>query len=63
MKNENEYKGIWWLPENLDDKIYGTLKFSNDDGIILDLFGSFRTDKEEYEIILGFTSNGKWITL
>ena len=68
MKNENEYKGIWWLPEKPEEKIPGTLKFNNDDGVTLDLFGSFktnksRTNKREYEIILESTSNGKWITL
>lgn len=63
MKNEKEFKGIWWLPENPNDEIYGTVKFSNEDGTTLDLFGSFKSNKREYEIILGFTSNGKWITL
>ena len=63
MEKENEFKGIWWLPENPEDQIYGTVKSSNEDGTILDLFDSFKSNKGEYEIILGFTSNGKCITL
>lgn len=36
--DEFEYAGHWWLPENPDNKVSGTLIFSKD-GIKLELIG------------------------
>jgi len=63
-----EYKGIWWLPDKPEKQISGTLRFTPNEGAILDLIGSFKDIKEinkmlEPEIILGISSNGKNITL
>lgn len=63
-----EYKGLWWLPENQENKISGTLKFNPEEGPILELIGSFNELPElsaqpPPEIVLGITSNGKKITL
>jgi len=41
MIEQFEYKGIWWLPDGDEGKIAGTLSFSPDKGIVLDLIGSF----------------------
>ena len=63
-----EYAGFWWLPDNPKKQISGTLKFNFREGITLDLVGSFKEMQDlgkslEPKIILGFTSNGKKITL
>jgi len=68
MMEEFEYKGIWWLPDNPEKQISGTLTFTPSEGAVLDLIGSFEDIKDmnkmlEPEIILGTTSNGKNITL
>lgn len=48
MKNFEE-KGHWWLPEYPEDKVIGTLKFSPETGIELDLMGDFE-DRTPWEI-------------
>jgi hypothetical protein len=70
-----EYQGYWWLPDEPEEKVSGTLKFTPDDGAILDLVGSFGGIKgsvgtmadlfpsPESGLILGFSVNGKAITL
>jgi hypothetical protein len=65
---EFEYNGIWWLPENPENKISGILKFHPVEGANLELIGSFKSPKDlnkflQPNIILGITSNGKIITL
>ena len=35
-----EYAGWWWIPENPDDSVPGTLKFSQEEGLRLSLQGS-----------------------
>ncbi len=66
---ELEYNGVWWLPDEPEKRFYGILKFTPSEGAILDLMGSFRDIKDdilkhkEYEIILGISSDGKYITL
>ena len=68
MIKEFEYKGIWWLPDNPEKRISGTLRFTPNEGAILDLIGSIEDIKNmnktlEPEIVLGISSNGKNITL
>lgn len=66
MTEKLEYKGLWFLPDNPEDKIEGTLIFDPDDSISLNLIGTFKefTDKlDEIDIILGFTTEGKNISL
>lgn len=63
-----EYSGLWWLPSSQEDMIAGTLTFSNQDGIHLNLIGSFKemtklSSLETYPLILGVTSGGKLLTL
>ena len=62
MIEEFEYKGEWWLPDNPDRRISGTLKFTPNGGAVLDLIGSFKdfgdiTKTEEPDIILGISAN------
>lgn len=66
--DQYEYAGFWWIPENPDEKISGTIKFNSRDGAELKLIGALRkikssNDPYEEEIILGILTNGKKITL
>ncbi len=65
MKKET-FKGRWFRPENQEEEISGTL-FTTDEGEFhLDLVGNFsgRYDlNKKLEIILGYTSDGKELTL
>jgi hypothetical protein len=68
MIEKFEYKGIWWIPNKSNEQISGTLRFTPDEGAILDLIGSFKDIKDmnrmlNPNIILGISSNGKNITL
>ena len=68
MIEEFEYDGIWWLPENPNNKVSGKLKFHPVKGLKLQLIGSFKRLNNlntflQPPIILGITSNGKIITL
>jgi len=63
-----EYDGEWWLPECPGQKIQGTITFSPEEGAKLHLRG-FEKDFKQFlrifkgKIILGFTTDGKKITL
>ena len=68
MIEKFEYTGIWWLPDNPEKQISGTLRFTIGEGAVLDLIGSFKDNKGlnkmlEPEIILGSSSDGKNVTL
>jgi len=68
MIEEFEYKGIWWLPDRPKEQIAGILRFTPNEGAILDLIGSFKDIKDmskvfEPEFILGISTNGENITL
>lgn len=63
-----EYIGQWWLPNEPENKISGTLKYNHKDGAVLELIGSFENRKDRYEntkplVILGTSSDGKDISL
>lgn len=45
MIEEFEYKGIWWLSDDPEEKIAGTLSFTPGKGAVLDLMGSFENIK------------------
>ena len=70
LLDDFELKGLWWLPEQPDSQISGTISFENEKKISLDLLGSFhevRTfgsgDFFQPDIILGVTDNGQVCTL
>ncbi len=64
-----EYSGLWWLPSNSQNKVAGTLIFSNQDGIELKLIGSLEGFEglndlnQRHSVIWGLTNGGKSITL
>lgn len=68
MIEELEIKGLWSLPEKPDLKLPGTLSFSPYKGFSLEIQGSFKEKSEMNkfltpDIILGFSHQGKNITL
>jgi len=62
-----EYKGTWWIPENAENKLYGSLKFKHNNYILLELNGLFEKKSTfqllEPEIILGTTNDGEKVTI
>lgn len=68
LAGEFRYTGKWWLSSNPAIQIPGTLRFSQDDGAILELDGSFAEGPEingicNPAIVNGISSDGKAITL
>ena len=67
MSNDLSFTGLFWLPNNEDGKIPGTLTFDQAKGTILTLLGGFQEfgNAEHFQpvIINGFTSSGKKLTL
>jgi len=67
MQNPIDIKGYWWLPSLEENKLPGTLTFSQEDGAFLETVGVFSTEMttqiEQPIIILGITQQGKPITL
>ncbi|MFC1828054.1 HEPN domain-containing protein [Thermodesulfobacteriota bacterium] len=68
MISEFAHKGIWWLPDNEDVKIEGTLYFNPKEDPKLELTGSFTGIEDimkvsRWDIVLGFTVTGKEVTL
>jgi len=66
MGTHFEYKGVWFLPEKPEKQVAGTLRFSPNEGAILELIGSFKGIEgmhglADQEIILGYC--GKKVTL
>ena len=62
------FKGYWFLPNNKDERVYGTLTFDPHEGAELELYGSFSMDiilpeHKDQSIILGLTSDSKQVTL
>jgi tetratricopeptide (TPR) repeat protein len=67
LNEEFEITGYWWLPENPDYKIAGTVFYSKGK-IHLELVGSFETiltinDPTDLDILLGFSNKGQLLTL
>jgi hypothetical protein len=61
-----EHRGVWWLPENPERRVYGVLKFDVTKDAILELFGSLRDGNASFlqaDIILGDLNSGKPVTL
>lgn len=63
-----EYTGLWWIPENPENKIAGILRYIPGEWAKLDLIGSFKDVREltrtsRFDIILGVIIDGGMITL
>ncbi|SDP35639.1 HEPN domain-containing protein [Clostridium gasigenes] len=68
MNRKKEYMGYWYLPENKENEIYGSLVIDDKNNIKLNLCGYFSELTEIFKsnninIINGFTKCGKKITL
>jgi hypothetical protein len=79
MKSMDEYHdflslkfiGLWWVPNDPEKKINGTLEIIRGKDTYLHLIGSFRKEdkenfdegKKHFDVILGLSSEGKKITL
>ena len=63
-----EYSGIWWLPNNPQNKEACKLAFNNESGIALELIGALGDiytfdNRKPHQLILGITGEGKQVTL
>jgi len=63
MLDSFELWGKWWLPENSNNKVSGKLIIKPENFPNLQLNGQFTHEPDYIENILGFTANGKKITL
>ncbi len=67
MQNDLKYEGYFYLPGNENNEVYGTILYSQRNGILLELAGSLHDvmNQEIFkpDIILGNSLNGKKITL
>lgn len=70
LKKDFTCSGIWWQPNDPDDKIHGTLYYSYQNGLKLELKDVFKSKKRNGEhidvktpLILGISDKGKNITL
>lgn len=65
-EKELKVEGVWWLPSDPNNKIFGILHINPESGISLILRGTFRKEDKElkdFDIILGKQSSGHQITL
>ena len=46
VKEDKIYKGYWWLPENPDEKVAGTLTVLTDGTLVLELYGAFGLEED-----------------
>lgn len=66
MNEPIEFDGVWWLPHNPDNKISGKFTFipGNFPSLILnDVFSENDEEERYHDFILGYSSDGKQITL
>ncbi|PSL23716.1 ApeA N-terminal domain 1-containing protein [Chitinophaga ginsengisoli] len=68
MRDNFSHKGIWYIPANSEEEIYGTLYFDVDSGARLELHGNFSSNLSKqngdyFDIIVGKLSSGKGVTL
>ena len=69
MKEDLEFEGQWFLPNNPEHRLQGVLKVDKDEGIVLKLYGNFDNNSpipnlnHEEALILGVTGKLAKITL
>lgn len=67
MHKEINIKCVFWLPSNPSKRLEGILRFNQELGIEIELFGHFdkyhHLSSKENSILLGVTSDGKDVTL
>lgn len=69
MRDEFQHPGVWYLPSRPRIKRIGTLRFSQPEGVSLDLVGLFGSVEDnmsgsrgEPDVIIG-TANNRQVTL
>jgi hypothetical protein len=69
MNDRFQIQGMWWMPEDPETQVPGTLTFDPDHVATLELLGTFKKGLEELgsypslKLMLGFSTDGKSITL
>lgn len=61
-----EYVGIWWLPEQPDNQVFGTFAFSPNIGITLELQGNLHsriTGDFTPSLVVGIANSGEYINI
>lgn len=67
-----EMRGKWWLPEHPENQVPGTLKYTPDEGLVLELDGHLQASSKtqafhfpfvDHEIVLGTSNAGTYCTL
>ena len=56
-RGKKVFRGIWWLPENTEEKINGVLKIVTGNKVILELEGVL--EEKEIPFIINGTTNDK----
>jgi len=49
---EFEYTGEWWIPDEPEKKIHGTLRFTHNERATLELMGIIKKKKEYYSYLI-----------
>lgn len=72
METIKEFKGLWWLPEDIENQVSGTLIVKNNK-IVLETIGMFGSDSPidhfaggnvpQYDVIWGISSEAKEISV
>jgi hypothetical protein len=66
MNDERIFKGLWFLPNDIENKINGILTYNpHEEYSELELFGNLNNydDNKDFELVLGTTLDGEDITL
>ncbi len=64
MTEEIEFKGKWFLPSEINNKIFGVVKFIPHKGNTLELFGAFKSHEySKLQFIWGILPTGECVTL
>ena len=69
MNEAFEYNGVWRLPETPDEQIHGQLKYTPENGVVLELLGTLDGSLHSGDtafnppLVLGLSDLGKRITL
>jgi len=65
MLDQKVYEGFWWLPDNPENKVPGTINIDDEDNITLSTLGSLSESDhfKKCNAITGISKEGKHITL
>jgi ApeA N-terminal domain 1 len=68
MQEPFELKGVWWLPDQPEKQVAGTVSFDPIEGIVLDSIEGFEVEESEadvrkVDVILGILTDGDEVSL